>query len=59
MAAVIRVKRRVTEDPLDAFVLNSKRRREEETTDKDEVSTILKFAGTVQNQVNSRITQIM
>lgn len=41
---MIRVKRRVDEDPLEAFVLNSKRRKEE-------VSTILKFAGTVQNQV--------
>lgn len=53
MAAVVRVKRRITEDPLEAFVLNSKRRREEQQlpADKDEVTTILKFAGTVQNQV--------
>lgn len=51
---MIRVKRRIDESPLEAFVLNSKRRREEEettTADKEEVSTILKFAGTVQNQV--------
>lgn len=50
---MIRVKRRIDESPLEAFVLNSKRRREEELlpADKDEVSTILKFAGTVQNQV--------
>lgn len=61
MAAVIRLKRRVDEDPLDAFVLNCKRQR---TTDSDqqhpdptrddasssnsadETSTVLKFAGT-------------
>ncbi|XP_062548857.1 probable RNA polymerase II nuclear localization protein SLC7A6OS [Armigeres subalbatus] len=58
MAAVIRLKRRVDEDPLDAFVLNCKRQR----TDGDvaqqgaagganadvsgETSTVLKFAGT-------------
>lgn len=52
---MIRVKRRIDESPLEAFVLNSKRRREEELlpADKNEVSTILKFAGTVQNQVQS------
>lgn len=57
MAAVIRVKRRVDEDPLEAFVLNSKRRKAETHTDKDEVSTILKFAGTVQNQVTACLQQ--
>lgn len=55
MAAVIRLKRRVDEDPLDAFVLNCKRQRTElpdpnrnaagpEPT--GETSTVLKFAGT-------------
>lgn len=62
MAAVIRLKRRVDEDPLDAFVLNCKRQRTTDsdqqhqdllTTDDassssaaDETSTVLKFAGT-------------
>lgn len=57
MAAVVRVKRRVDEDPLEAFVLNSKRRKAETHTDKEEVSTILKFAGTVQNQVTACLQQ--
>ncbi|EAT45368.1 AAEL003332-PA [Aedes aegypti] len=54
MAAVIRLKRRVDEDPLDAFVLNCKRQRTEldgsqqNTTEESssETSTVLKFAGT-------------
>lgn len=50
MAAVIRVKRRITEEPLDAFVLNCKRQKIEENNS-DETSTILKFAGTVNSQV--------
>uniref|UniRef100_A0A182MJ55 Probable RNA polymerase II nuclear localization protein SLC7A6OS n=1 Tax=Anopheles culicifacies TaxID=139723 RepID=A0A182MJ55_9DIPT len=55
MATVIRLKRRVDEDPLNAFVLNCKRQRVEgATVDEDGnantaaagTSTILKFAGT-------------
>ncbi|XP_058815969.1 probable RNA polymerase II nuclear localization protein SLC7A6OS isoform X2 [Topomyia yanbarensis] len=53
MAAVIRLKRRVDEDPLNAFVLNCKRQRTElpEVIGSGgdvagEVSTVLKFAGT-------------
>ncbi|XP_035914851.1 probable RNA polymerase II nuclear localization protein SLC7A6OS [Anopheles stephensi] len=61
MATVIRLKRRVDEDPLNAFVLNCKRQRVEgDTGDEDSnanatdaagaaaagTSTILKFAGT-------------
>uniref|UniRef100_A0A2M4AX72 Uncharacterized protein n=1 Tax=Anopheles triannulatus TaxID=58253 RepID=A0A2M4AX72_9DIPT len=53
MTTVIRLKRRVDEDPLNAFVLNCKRQRVEagETTNDPnanapESSTILKFAGT-------------
>ncbi|XP_053695888.1 probable RNA polymerase II nuclear localization protein SLC7A6OS [Sabethes cyaneus] len=57
MAAVIRLKRRVDEDPLNAFVLNCKRQRTEpdngllnpaETGSEatGETSTVLKFAGT-------------
>lgn len=64
MAAVIRVKRRIDEEPLNAFVLNCKKRKCDETesgaaistaaaaSNKEETSrTIVKFAGTVQNQV--------
>ncbi|XP_065089901.1 probable RNA polymerase II nuclear localization protein SLC7A6OS [Ochlerotatus camptorhynchus] len=58
MAAVIRLKRRVDEDPLDAFVLNCKRQRTDPGQQQDptddasssnstgETSTVLKFAGT-------------
>lgn len=54
MATVIRLKRRVDEDPLNAFVLNCKRQRVDGSTAEDEsnanaaegTSTILKFAGT-------------
>uniref|UniRef100_A0A182QPY2 Probable RNA polymerase II nuclear localization protein SLC7A6OS n=1 Tax=Anopheles farauti TaxID=69004 RepID=A0A182QPY2_9DIPT len=58
MATVIRLKRRVDEDPLNAFVLNCKRQRVNGTTIEEDsnanadaagsagTSTILKFAGT-------------
>lgn len=56
MPAVVRVKRRIDEEPLSAFVLNGKRRRLEEDnasalTNKEELSTLLKFAGTINEQV--------
>lgn len=62
MPAVIRVKRRIDEEPLSAFVLNSKRRRLDENeaaasatveglANKEELSTLLKFAGTINEQV--------
>lgn len=68
-ATVIRVKRRVDEEPLNAFVLNSKKRRFENIDDADDdtdaaasaggaasahgqSTTVVKFAGTVQNQVH-------
>ena len=54
MAAVIRMKRRVDEEPLNAFVLNCKRPKTEEPlseadlqSTQTETSTILKFAGTI------------
>lgn len=54
--AIIRMKRHINEEPLDAFVLNCKRRK----TDSDSGSaqgsdsaTVLKFAGTV-NEVSTR-----
>ncbi|XP_055551119.1 probable RNA polymerase II nuclear localization protein SLC7A6OS [Wyeomyia smithii] len=57
MAAVIRLKRRVDEDPLNAFVLNCKKQRTDLGADllspegngsgaSNETSTVLKFAGT-------------
>ncbi|XP_055596040.1 probable RNA polymerase II nuclear localization protein SLC7A6OS [Uranotaenia lowii] len=68
MATVIRLKRRVDEDPLNAFVLNCKRQRTAEqvpfvasndaqaatSTDNGngETSTVLKFAGTFQKADN-------
>ncbi|XP_055905513.1 probable RNA polymerase II nuclear localization protein SLC7A6OS [Eupeodes corollae] len=74
MPAVVRVKRRIDEEPLGAFVLNGKKRRIDESdtnsaannttpldlfdTSKDEISTILKFAGTVQSQDEKVTTQI-
>jgi hypothetical protein len=57
MAAVVRVKRRCDEEPLEALVLACKRKKTESDlgTPKNEtpVHTILKFAGTVKNQVNT------
>lgn len=68
MATVIRVKRRIDEEPLNAFVLNSKKRRFENIVDGTvsggaaaalgadgsdaTATTVVKFAGTVQNQVS-------
>ncbi|XP_061388214.1 uncharacterized protein LOC133323290 [Musca vetustissima] len=67
MPAVIRVKRRIDEEPLSAFVLNSKRRRLENEADggsgataltnKEELSTLLKFAGTINEQDDTATTQ--
>lgn len=65
MATVIRVKRRVDEEPLNAFVLNCKKRRFEDLDDSvasspsadanhtASTTTVVKFAGTVQNQVKN------
>ncbi|XP_055710897.1 probable RNA polymerase II nuclear localization protein SLC7A6OS [Phlebotomus papatasi] len=78
MSAVLRVKRRIDEEPLNAFVLNCKKRKVSEENaieavasssrnpesllaSKDETSTILKFAGTVESQdenVTSHITKL-
>lgn len=67
MAAVIRVKRRIDEEPLNAFILDCKKRKREEHDDeedavagggepssahKSDTQTIVKFAGTVADQVN-------
>ncbi|KAH8255589.1 hypothetical protein KR038_006839 [Drosophila bunnanda] len=66
MPAVVRIKRRIDEEPHTAFVLNGKRRRlhhdenaveeagaaasAEPESDKDELTTVLKFAGTLEKQ---------
>ncbi|XP_016994260.2 probable RNA polymerase II nuclear localization protein SLC7A6OS isoform X1 [Drosophila takahashii] len=67
MPAVVRIKRRIDEEPHTAFVLNGKRRRIQNDensledsgavagataseADKDELTTVLKFAGTLEKQ---------
>uniref|UniRef100_A0A1A9VQ35 Probable RNA polymerase II nuclear localization protein SLC7A6OS n=1 Tax=Glossina austeni TaxID=7395 RepID=A0A1A9VQ35_GLOAU len=70
MPAVVRVKRRIDEEPLSAFVLNGKRRRLADdnasfaeqsngkiVTSKDEISTLLKFAGTLREQDDTATTE--
>ncbi|KAK5646275.1 hypothetical protein RI129_004739 [Pyrocoelia pectoralis] len=48
MAAIIRIKRNCSDDPLDAVLINCKKRKLDENTAQDEdISTILNFAGTV------------
>jgi predicted NACHT family NTPase len=54
MSAVIRIKRRISEEPQSAFILNCKRQKtdpEHVAAAPDETSTVLKFAGTV-NEVS-------
>jgi hypothetical protein len=54
MSAVIRIKRHINEEPQEAFVLNCKKRKTENAASGlDETSTVLKFAGTVE-QVKDR-----
>nr|XP_016945807.1 probable RNA polymerase II nuclear localization protein SLC7A6OS isoform X2 [Drosophila suzukii] len=72
MPAVVRIKRRIDEEPHTAFVLNGKRRRlhnDENSledsgavagasaSDKDELTTVLKFAGTLEKQDDSATRQ--
>lgn len=72
MAAVIRVKRRITEEPFDKFVLNCKRRRTsvDESSSSvvapnlletvDETTAILKFTGTIKSEddIKTHITRL-
>lgn len=55
MAAVIRMKRHISEEPHSAFILNCKKRKTDDSKQDNsapgETSTVLKFAGTV-NHVN-------
>jgi hypothetical protein len=57
MAAVVRLKRRSDEEPFEALVLACKRKKIEDdlATTKNETpfTTILNFAGTVNNRVNT------
>lgn len=63
MSAVIRVKRRIQDEPLNAFVLNCKKQKTDSTEthhnslddEKAAQLTIVKFAGTVENQVTRNI----
>ncbi|CAG9825301.1 unnamed protein product [Phaedon cochleariae] len=55
MTAVVRIKRPLNEDPLDALILNCKRRKLESKSESIEdglqlSSTVLKFAGTLQKE---------
>lgn len=72
MAAVIRVKRRINEEPYEKFVLNCKRRRtsDDESSGSvvapnlletsDETTTILKFTGTIKSEddIKTHITRL-
>ena len=57
MAAIVRVKRKIGEDPAEALVLHCKRQRCEqkesaEATEEDKaIKSTLRFAGTVQDKV--------
>ncbi|XP_015521461.1 probable RNA polymerase II nuclear localization protein SLC7A6OS [Neodiprion pinetum] len=60
MAAVLRVKRRNAEEPLEALVIACKRRKTEnidgaDIAASDPVTAVLKFAGTVKNQADNVI----
>ncbi|XP_068151465.1 probable RNA polymerase II nuclear localization protein SLC7A6OS isoform X1 [Drosophila tropicalis] len=70
MPAVVRIKRRIDEEPHTAFVLNGKRRRlaneagvnnefldGDQKKDSENLSTVLKFAGTLKNQDDSATKQ--
>lgn len=54
MTAVVRVKRLLEDEPLDAVVLSCKKRKtdlDEGNTVNESLSTVLNFAGTIKNQV--------
>lgn len=53
MAAVVRLKRHLCEEPLEALVINCKRPKLEtnDSAKSEEFKTVLKFAGTVKEQV--------
>lgn len=52
MAAVVRLKRLIEDEPSEALVINCKRRKTEESEPLDQpLPTVLKFACTVEDQV--------
>lgn len=53
MAAVVRVKRLLEEEPSQVLVINCKRRKTTDPNDEEDekLSTVLKFAGTIEDQV--------
>lgn len=55
MAAVIRLKRRLEDEPRETLILSCKRRKTDENVDYEDaqLSTVLKLAGTFKNQVKS------
>lgn len=65
MAAVLRVKRRHDDEPLHALLIACKRMKTseneevEETTTTGPLTTVLKFAGTVKNQVTFKSNSLM
>lgn len=60
MAAVVRLKRLLEEEPLDALVINCKRRKTEPNEPVNEsIAAVLKFAGTVKNEVRYGIPNLI
>ena len=59
MAAIVRVKRRINDDPADSLVLSCKRPRKGSDSeasgnnDSEEVKNLFKFAGTVKAEVSA------
>lgn len=55
MAAIIRLKRRLCDEPLEALVINCKKPKldtDNSTETESELKTVLKFAGTIKEQVS-------
>ncbi|XP_050302437.1 probable RNA polymerase II nuclear localization protein SLC7A6OS [Anthonomus grandis grandis] len=52
MAAVVRIKRRLDEDPQETLVLNCKKRRTNGSQSQEDLSTVLTLAGTSQKNEN-------
>ncbi|XP_026469712.1 probable RNA polymerase II nuclear localization protein SLC7A6OS [Ctenocephalides felis] len=50
MAAVIRVKRRIFDEPVDSLVINCKRRKTDDTDSETSVSALIKLATTLKNE---------
>lgn len=59
MAAVVRIKRRLDEDPLETLVLNCKRRKTSgaDEAQQQELSAVLRLAGTSQKVLDSKVVE--